>query len=230
MTGEIESIREQNVTATVKSIHCARMNMTKVNPNITSILLCLSGEPRSFNNVTGATLRCCQAPGDRGEGTFMAGASNSSTVLLFKSSARTRKDCLDIAVCVMYKDGWDEDGSPRWAAMPLFEPIFQTLTSAKEAFCSQLVIGVVPSLEMCRPRLFPTVRGLCSALSSEALPKLKKKFATDLNIDDFTEVTMHTLMFLHIPTYFYSHILDPIHLSSHHIISTRIPGAIYYAI
>ena len=162
--------------------------MTKVNPGITSILLCLSGEPRSFNNVTGATLRCCQAPGDRGEGTFMAGASNTGTIPLFKSSSRTRKDCLDIAVCVIYKDGWDDGGMPRWAAMPLFEPIFQTLPAAKEAFCSQLVIGVVPCLEMCRPRLFPTVRGLCSALSSEALPKLKKKFSVDLNMEEFTEV------------------------------------------
>ena len=201
LTGEIETI---NVAATGKSINCTRVNMSKVNPSITSMLLCLSGEPRSFNNVTGATLRCCQAPGDRGEGTFMEGAHNTGMIPLFKSLSRTRKDCLDIAVCVMYKDGWDNDGNPRWAAMSLFEPIFQTLPAAKEAFCSQLVIGVVPCLEMCRPRLFPTVRGLCSALSSEALPKLKKKFALDLNMDEFTEVLFTTLFVTH------PKIIDPV--------------------
>ena len=189
--GELERVRMED-QAKGEGTHGVRVNVHNVAPFITSMLLCLNGGPRSFNNVTGATLRVCSAPGDRGEGTFLSGAGASTLLPLFSSSARTRRDCLDVAVCVVFKDGWDEDGKPKWAARPLFEPVFQTITRAKEAFCSQLVIGVVPCLETCRPRLFSSVRSLCTALSSEALPKLKRRFVREgedsLDMEDFTEV------------------------------------------
>ena len=154
-----------------------------------------------FNNVVGASLRCCSSPGDRGEGTFLSGSGASVFIPLFNSVARTRKDCLDLAVCVVYKDGWDKDGNPMWAAKPPFEPVYQTIVKAKELFCSELVINIVPCLEKCRPRLFSSVRGLCAALSSEALPLMKKKWfrgdSDSLSIDDFTAVLFIQLYEMH---------------------------------
>ena len=52
----------------------------------------------------------------------------------------------------------------------------------------------VPELEKYKPRLFGAVKDLCSALSSLALPKLKKKFLAmpgGLDIETFTEVTLN---------------------------------------
>lgn len=171
---------------------CVKIDFSKVDPGITSMLMCLDGGPRSFNNIIGTTLRCRSSPGDRGEGTFLSGSGASVFLPLFNSLVRTRKDCLDVAICVIYKDGWDEEGNPMWVAKPVFEPIYQTIVKAKELFCSELVINVVPCLEKCRPRLFSSVRGLCAALSSEALPQMKKKWfrgeSDSLNIDEFTEV------------------------------------------
>ena len=138
------------------SVHGVKINFALVDPAVTAMLVCLNGGPRSFNHVNTATVRVASSPGDRGEGTFLAGSGSSAVFPLFSSSARTRKDCLDIAVLVLFKDGWDEDGVAKWAAVPVFEPIFQTITRAKEAFCSQVVISVVPCLEICRPRMFPS--------------------------------------------------------------------------
>ena len=93
----------------------------------------------------------------------------------------------------MYKDGWNAEGTPKWATQPLFTPIYQTIVKAKEAFCAKLVINTTPCLENCRPRLFAAVSDLITALSSEALPFLKKKFLAgssnddSLNMDEFTE-------------------------------------------
>ena len=55
------------------------------------------------------------------------------------------------------------------------------------------MINTTPCLENCRPRLFAAVSDLISALSSEALPFLKKKFLAgssnndSLDISEFTE-------------------------------------------
>ena len=96
-------------------------------------------------------------------------------------------------MCIIYKDGWNTEGRPKWATQLLFTPIYQTIIKAKEAFCAKLVINTTPCLENCRPRLFAAVSDLISALSSDALPFLKKKFFAgssnndSLNMEEFTE-------------------------------------------
>ena len=196
LTGEISVAQDYSDRMKGTSSHGARVNLAKIDPTVTALLVCLNGGPRSFSNVTTATLRVLSSPGDRGEGTFLAGAGGTVRTPLFHSSSRTRRDCNDVTVCIVYKDGWDHNGLPRWAAMPVFEPIFQTIARAKETFCAQLVVNLVPCLENCRPRLFPSVRALCAALSSDALPKLKAKFFSrggrdgeggSLNISEFIE-------------------------------------------
>ena len=143
----------------------------------------------------------CLSVGDRGEGSFLAGSGANVFIPLFNSTARTKKDCLDMIVGMIYKDGWDDEGKPKWSAMTFFEPLYQTITKAKEMYCSQVVINNVPCLEKCRPRLFASVRGVCAALSSEALPKMKKfwKRAQEesLNIDEFTQVLFFQLYETH---------------------------------
>jgi hypothetical protein len=85
------------------------------------------------------------------------------------------------------------------------------------------VINVVPSLEKCRRRLFSNVRDVCAALSSQALPHLKKKFSTTLGslvitymnmckyiIYEYVYVCMclyvHAYMYVYTFIYIYTHL------------------------
>ena len=59
----------------------------------------------------------------------------------------------------------------------------------------EIAINFVPSLEKFRPRIFSSVRTICGALSSQALPKLKYKFqrGSGLDIDQFVEALFKQL-------------------------------------
>jgi hypothetical protein len=109
----------------------------------------------------------------------------------FKISTRTRKNYQGLALCVLYKDGWNEAADcPRWSVRSFMEPMFVTSTKDKQEKLGLLVVGAVPALEKFRPRLFGSIMDICAALSSHSLPKLKKKFqkGDGLPIGQFTEV------------------------------------------
>ena len=53
LTGESESDHVNETHGIERSSHCVRVNLHRVNPSVTAMLICLNGGPRSFNNITG---------------------------------------------------------------------------------------------------------------------------------------------------------------------------------
>lgn len=74
-----------------------------------------------------------------------------------------------------------------------------SLAKEKDDKCSQIVVASVPSLDKFRPRIFSSVRVICGALSSQALPKLKVKFlrGSGLAIDAFIDALYKQLKDTH---------------------------------
>ena len=106
-----------------------------------------------------------------------------------------------MAVCAIYKEGWEDDAaSALWATKSFLEPVYVTTKKEKEEILTQLVVRAVPVLDKYRPRLFSNIRDICTALSSNSLPKLKKKFQKNsegLNITEFVEVIFKQLYETH---------------------------------
>lgn len=53
LNGESEHDLTNETHGIEKSSHCVRVNLHRVNPTVTAMLICLNGGPRSFNNITG---------------------------------------------------------------------------------------------------------------------------------------------------------------------------------
>ena len=140
------------------------IDLDKVDPATTAILLFLDGGPRNFQFVQTLTVSCLQVPSARKEGSFLPDHGKQIRTL-FQMHSRARKDYQGIALCVLYKDGWVDDKT-QWMTKSIMEPVNLVNTKDKDERCVQLVIGAVPALEKFRPRLFATVRDLCAALSS----------------------------------------------------------------
>jgi hypothetical protein len=82
-------------------------------------------------------------------------------------------------------------------ATTVIVPIVQ---KSKFDICLGLVIKHIPALEKFKPRLFSNVRDVCAALSSQALPNLKKTFqqtSKGLNISQFTRAIFNQLASTH---------------------------------
>ena len=70
----------------------------------------------------------------------------------------------------------------------------------KEEKLALLAVASVPMLEKYKPRLFSNVAEICAALSSHALPKLKKRFLKTedgLPIGQFTDILFKQLFETH---------------------------------
>ena len=91
---------------------------------------------------------------------------------LFKSTVKTRKDFKGLALCAVYKDKW-LDKTCLWATKTLMTPVFTPSSKEKDEHCHDITVKAVPALEKFRPHTFSSVRAICGALSSQALPKLK---------------------------------------------------------
>lgn len=190
-----------------------KIDLNKVSKNISAILFLLDGGPRNFQFVQSVAVQCIQIPVDNSTNILAPIGGDTHSYPLFNITGKTRKDYQGVALFVIYKDGWHENGikdemtdlkrSPsrskfnqKWVAKSFLEPIYVTTKKAIDERCGQLVVGAVPALEKFRPRLFNSVRDICAALSSTALPKLKKKFLrseTGLEIVPFTEVLFKQL-------------------------------------
>lgn len=98
-------------------------------------------------------------------------------------------------LCI-YIDGLHADGRPRWVLKVCDEPMYAYSESESASFCSRFVVTIVPAFESFRYHLFPNVRSVCAALSSESLPSLKIKFLLHpdgVNRDQFTELIFNNL-------------------------------------
>jgi hypothetical protein len=119
---------------------------------------------------------------------------------LFECINRTRKDFQGVLLNILYKDGWHDqetnpssdgmsNGTPIWSLKNVFEPVYVPTIREKDEKCHSLIVQIVPTLEkeISSPSL---PKSICSALTSIALPKLKKRFqkGNGLPIKQFTEV------------------------------------------
>ena len=201
-------------------VECMKANFDKVSPHCAAILLAVSGGPRNFQFVANLSANCVKLATEK-ESSFLPSGADNSTEPLFTSATKPKRDYQGVAICVLYKDGWqraetvvggentvsteggekpedqhhldshDSHEKPIWHCKCVMEPLYGTTSNANDEQCAIVVIKAVPSLEKFRPRLFSTVRDVCAALSSLALPKLKKKFLKSedgLLIGEFTEV------------------------------------------
>ena len=179
------------------SFECVKIEFSAIDSSVTAILLFLEGGQRNFQFVNSLSLYGVKLASDRTETSFLpnAGAQNQS---LFQADGRVRKDNQGLALCVLYRDGWI-DGKPQWLIRAVMEP-FTDYVKGKEDACDQLVINTVPALQKFRPRLFAHVRDISAALSSRALPKLKKSFQKSpggLPLGQFTSVLFNQLYSTH---------------------------------
>lgn len=115
---------------------------------------------------------------------------------LFEMSPKMFSTYKGLCICICYIDGVFYDSRSRWIMKSLERPMFAYSIPEQESFCSQLVVYIVPSFERFRYHLFPNVRCVCAALSSQSLPKLKEKFLRypdGVTKDLFTELIFHNL-------------------------------------
>eukprot|EP01038_Epipyxis_sp_PR26KG_P009407 gene9407-12668_t len=194
---ENAEVNSNNNNAISKTSESLKADFKLVSQSTSSILLFLDGGPRNFQHISSVSMSCFKNSANRNFGEFLpdekTDSKNNNT---FKITGRTRKNYLGLALCVIYRDGWNSNETPRWAVKTILEPLFVSSEKAKEEKCTQIVVSNVPALEKYRPRLFSSIRELCAALSSHALPKLKKKFQRSeegLPIGQFTEVLFKQL-------------------------------------
>jgi hypothetical protein len=153
-----------------------KLDLKKVNQNTSAILIYLHGGPRKYQFVNTVTTHCVQMPAEKDVNSLSAKLQDKGSQVLFQLQNRPRKDFEGIVLCVLYRDGWHDDVSPKWMFKSFMEPILDSARKVLDERCFQLVVSSVPTLEKYRPRVFNSVKHICAALSSTALPRLKKKF------------------------------------------------------
>jgi len=151
----------------------------------TAMLVYVGGGPRNFNMVSTMILHAVLPR--RSSDVFLPGGAACPD--LFHSICPPKRDWHGVAFCGIYKNRW-VDGVGYWAIRPIFEPCFSSANKEVDEKAAATIVHIVPALERFRPHMYPNVRAICSSLSSEALPKLKKKFqfGDGLQIDQFMEV------------------------------------------
>jgi Ca2+-binding EF-hand superfamily protein len=163
------------------------IDLSTISSNVCAIFILVDGGQRNFQHVQRVVLSCSQENLERDQSNFMNKVDPSlfSTLVLFQCVNRSKKDFEGIAHSVLYRDGWDDDRNPIWIFKCIYEPLYTKSMKEKDDICNNLAISTVPSLELYKPRLFPNVKSLSSALSSNALPSLKEKFQASGGLDSF---------------------------------------------
>jgi hypothetical protein len=88
----------------------------------------------------------------------------------------------------------------RWAAHTVSETVVDSSLRGKLDFSASKITKLVPRLQKFCPRVFSSVRTVCAALSSKALPNLKKVFLREpdgLDLAQFTRVIFTQLCVTH---------------------------------
>lgn len=184
-------------------IEVVKIDFRQVKPTTTAVLLFLDGGSRNFQYLQAINILSTKVLPDRAFSEFLPPEEkdNESTGPLFQIYGRTRKNYQSLALCILYKDGWDDvTNYPRWVAKSFMEPVSYTSSKDRDESLCNMVIEHVPVLEKYKPKLFSSVPEICAALSSHALPKLKKRFQKDeegLAIAPFTEVLFKQLYETH---------------------------------
>lgn len=156
-----------------------RLDLRLVKPSTSAIVLFLDGGPRHFQSLQSVLLECHRIQTNKTYSDYLPTEDDNDNKKgpMFEVSGKARKNYMGLAMCVLYKDGWNREKElPIWGMRVFLEPLFVSTLKEKQDRCMQLIINAVPALEKFKPRLFASVREICAALSSHSLPKLKKKF------------------------------------------------------
>ena len=165
-----------------------------VDERMSSMLLFVDGGPRNYQFVQKIVLHCWQENTDIDDSNFMNTIGQKKVkVPLFYTQCRARKDLEGLNCFVLYRK--EVDTSFKWACKPVHDPVFVSGIREKDDHCHSYVVEIVPALSKYRPRLFSSVKHICSALSSTSLPDLKKRFSKGkgLELKVFTEVLFYQL-------------------------------------
>ena len=172
------------------------IDLRKLSSRVTAMVVFIEGGSRNFNVCEKIYVHCTQ------ENTKELGKKltlmqqlkserDRSKVHLFSSMHTCRpQEYEGMVACAMYRHGFVKDsGDVQWVCQPLFDQSYKVTVREKEDHCTKLLLDCVPAFKKFRPRIFSSVKGICSALSSTSLPLLKKSFTQSkgLPLESFTE-------------------------------------------
>jgi Ca2+-binding EF-hand superfamily protein len=173
------------------------IDLSVISSNICAIFILVDGGQRNFQHVQKLILNCFQENIEKDQCNFMNKVDPSlySSQPLFQCVNRSKKDFEGVAHSVLYRDGWDSNRNNVWKFKCIYEPLYSKSMKEKDDLCNHFAITTVPSLELYKPRLFPNVKTVSSALSSTSLPSLKEKFQSSGGLDSFqfTEILFTSL-------------------------------------
>ena len=185
---------DAHITQSYHEENC-HVSFPLVQGNVSCMLLFIDGGPRNFQFVQNIVIHCWQENTDSSESDFMTAIDTNYTTKfpLFYTQYRCRKDFEGLNAFVLYRKDLEE--TFQWIGKPVYDPVYVSGNHEKDEHCSQLIVEVVPPFYKFRPRLFPSVKHICSALSSTSLPDLKTKFTKGkgLELKYFTEVLFYQL-------------------------------------
>jgi hypothetical protein len=184
-------------SASTSHLEHFNIDFNLVSKQISSILLYLDGGTRNFQFLQHVNVQGCKIFPNRYKSDFLPSEDDNNGLNgpIFKFSTKTRKAFQGLVLCCIYKDGWNKNlNISKWAITALMDPLYVTSLKDKQEKCNLIVINSVPALEKFRPRLFNSILDVCAALSSHALPKLKKKFQKGQYFNDI--IIMAVLLLL----------------------------------
>lgn len=196
-----------NTAQTASHEEIVTIDFSAVHPHTAAVMLFVDGGARNFELTQRLIVHCSEENVSDGQENLMAKVAEGAFVntQLFKCVGRPRADTEGVMLCMLYKDGWGPSGASAWTYRFLFEGVYTESTKEKMSACDELVVRTVPNFLKYRPRLFPSVKAICSLLSSTALPRLKRHFQKgvsrkdgDVNIRGFSKMIFQ-----------YLHELDP---------------------
>jgi WD40 repeat protein/Ca2+-binding EF-hand superfamily protein len=181
-----------------------------IEPSVTAVLVYLDGGPRNYQLVQCVLVHCnvlMRLSSDKEkeknpEQEFLASSSIAEAMQgntkLWSTLIQTKKDYCGVCCGLLFKSKWIE-GVPCFAYKALDCPSLVSTNKEKDELTQVITVNNVPSLFKFKPKLFQSVREICAALSSEALPMLKKKFlmTEGLDINQFKEVIFGQLCTTH---------------------------------
>ena len=173
------------------------IDFSMVDPSTSCIFLYLDGGARNFRLVNRVTVYCYKENVQKEDSDFMshieAGGYVTSPLchMVHRSGAFHTAEAM--ACCTLYRER--SRRSDQWYLRNVCEDITCETTGEKDGRCMRIALSAVPAYSKYQPRLFPNVKVICSALSSGALPGLKKHFQAGdgLDIRDFTRVLFQQL-------------------------------------
>lgn len=178
-----------------------KISLINDSPEVEAILLVLEGGMRNYKYVESVGVVCLQTPPDKQLNSVSTeNVASNQNKDLFQSFKKTQKDYHGISLGVCYKNGWFSESRSKWCFLPLMEPVYEASIRDIEDKLFKLVVRRVPSLTKHAPRLFNSLRELCTALSSTTLPSLKQAFLKlpdGLPLKMFTEVLFKQLYLIY---------------------------------